>query len=29
LRYELIRRFAYAEGKRRDWPAKHNPVTPV
>jgi acetyl-CoA carboxylase carboxyltransferase component len=29
LRSELIRRFAAAEGKRRDWPAKRNPVTPV
>jgi acetyl-CoA carboxylase carboxyltransferase component len=29
LRGELIRRFAAAEGKRRDWPAKRNPVTPV
>jgi acetyl-CoA carboxylase carboxyltransferase component len=29
LREELIRRFAHAEGKQREWPAKHNPVTPV
>jgi methylmalonyl-CoA decarboxylase subunit alpha len=29
LRGELIRRFAHATSKRRDWPAKHNPVTPV
>ncbi|HEY5044568.1 MAG TPA: acyl-CoA carboxylase subunit beta [Solirubrobacteraceae bacterium] len=29
LRAELIRRFAHAAGKRRDWPAKRNPVTPV
>jgi acetyl-CoA carboxylase carboxyltransferase component len=29
LRDELIRRFAHAAGKRRDWPAKRNPVTPV
>ncbi len=29
LRGELIRRFAHAAGKRREWPAKHNPVTPV
>jgi acetyl-CoA carboxylase carboxyltransferase component len=29
LRGELIRRFAHAASKRRDWPAKHNPVTPV
>jgi acetyl-CoA carboxylase carboxyltransferase component len=29
LREELIRRFAHAAGKRRIWPAKHNPVTPV
>ncbi len=29
LRAELIRRFALAAGKRREWPAKHNPVTPV
>jgi acetyl-CoA carboxylase carboxyltransferase component len=29
LREELIRRFAHAAGKRRDWPAKRNPVTPV
>jgi acetyl-CoA carboxylase carboxyltransferase component len=29
LRTELVRRFAYAAGKRRDWPAKRNPVTPV
>jgi len=29
LREELIRRFAHAAGKQRDWPAKHNPVTPV
>jgi len=29
LRSELIRRFALAHGKARDWPAKRNPVTPV
>jgi methylmalonyl-CoA decarboxylase subunit alpha len=29
LRDELIRRFAHAVSKRRTWPAKHNPVTPV
>jgi acetyl-CoA carboxylase carboxyltransferase component len=29
LRDELIRRFAHAASKRRTWPAKHNPVTPV
>jgi acetyl-CoA carboxylase carboxyltransferase component len=29
LRSELIRRFAVYAGKRRDWPAKRNAVTPV
>jgi methylmalonyl-CoA decarboxylase subunit alpha len=29
LRSELVRRFAHAAGKSRDWPAKRNPVTPV
>jgi acetyl-CoA carboxylase carboxyltransferase component len=29
LRTELVRRFALAAGKGRDWPAKRNPVTPV
>jgi acetyl-CoA carboxylase carboxyltransferase component len=29
LRGELIRRFAHAASKRRDWPAKRNPITPV
>jgi len=29
LRGELVQRFAHAEGRPRDWPAKHNPVTPV
>jgi acetyl-CoA carboxylase carboxyltransferase component len=29
LRDELVRRFAHAGSKRRTWPAKHNPVTPV
>jgi acetyl-CoA carboxylase carboxyltransferase component len=29
LRDEVIRRFALAHGKARDWPAKRNPVTPV
>jgi methylmalonyl-CoA decarboxylase subunit alpha len=29
LREELIRRFALAAGKHREWPAKRNPVTPV
>jgi methylmalonyl-CoA decarboxylase subunit alpha len=28
LRAELIRRFALATGKNREWPAKRNPVTP-
>jgi methylmalonyl-CoA decarboxylase subunit alpha len=28
LREELIGRFAHAAGKRREWPAKRNPVTP-
>jgi methylmalonyl-CoA decarboxylase subunit alpha len=28
LRAELIRRFDHAREKRRDWPEKHNPVTP-
>jgi methylmalonyl-CoA decarboxylase subunit alpha len=28
LRSELIRRFALAAGKHREWPAKRNPVTP-
>src|SRR6202165_4801111 len=28
LRTELVRRFALATGKRREWPAKRNPVTP-
>ncbi len=28
LRAELIRRFALAAGKNREWPAKRNPVTP-
>ena len=26
---EVVRRFALAHGKPRDWPAKRNPVTPV
>jgi acetyl-CoA carboxylase carboxyltransferase component len=29
LRAELIGRFAALGGKLREWPAKHNPVTPV
>jgi acetyl-CoA carboxylase carboxyltransferase component len=29
LRAELIRRFALAAGRRREWPAKRNPITPV
>jgi acetyl-CoA carboxylase carboxyltransferase component len=29
LRGELVRRFAHAETKRRDWPAKRGAVTPV
>jgi methylmalonyl-CoA decarboxylase subunit alpha len=29
LRTELIRRFALAAGKHREWPDKRNPVTPV
>ncbi len=29
LRGELVRRFAHAASKRREWPAKHNAVTPV
>ena len=29
LRAELVRRFARLEGKRREWPDKNNPVTPV
>jgi acetyl-CoA carboxylase carboxyltransferase component len=29
LRAELARRYAYAQGKARTWPAKRNPVTPV
>ena len=29
LRSELVRRLAHAASKRREWPAKHNPVTPV
>jgi acetyl-CoA carboxylase carboxyltransferase component len=29
LRAELIRRFAHAASKRRDWPTKRNPITPV
>jgi methylmalonyl-CoA decarboxylase subunit alpha len=29
LRGELIRRFAHAGSKVREWPPKHNPVTPV
>jgi methylmalonyl-CoA decarboxylase subunit alpha len=29
LRAELIRRFALAAGKHREWPEKHNPITPV
>jgi acetyl-CoA carboxylase carboxyltransferase component len=29
LRGELVRRFAHAASKRREWPAKRNAVTPV
>ncbi len=29
LRVEIVRRFAMAAGKARDWPRKRNPVTPV
>ena len=29
LRAELIRRFAVYAGKKRQWPAKNNPITPV
>src|SRR2546429_4646066 len=29
LRAELVRRLARLEGKRREWPGKNNPVTPV
>ena len=29
LREDLIRRFAHADGKRRQWPVKRNPLTPV
>jgi acetyl-CoA carboxylase carboxyltransferase component len=29
LRAELIRRYALSAGKAREWPAKHNPITPV
>ena len=29
LREELVRRFAHAAAKRREWPAKRNPITPV
>jgi acetyl-CoA carboxylase carboxyltransferase component len=29
LRDDLVRRFAHAQSKRREWPAKRNPVTPV
>jgi acetyl-CoA carboxylase carboxyltransferase component len=29
LRDELIARLAHADGKQRQWPAKHNPITPA
>jgi methylmalonyl-CoA decarboxylase subunit alpha len=29
LREDLIRRFAHSSAKRREWPVKRNPVTPV
>jgi len=29
LRDELIKRFGHARAKRREWPARRNPVTPV
>ncbi|HEV3071126.1 MAG TPA: acyl-CoA carboxylase subunit beta [Solirubrobacteraceae bacterium] len=29
LRAELVRRFAHAQGKLREWPARHGAITPV
>ncbi len=29
LRAELVRRFELAAAKQREWPAKHNPITPA
>ena len=29
LREELVRRFAFAAGKAREWPRKRTPVTPA
>jgi acetyl-CoA carboxylase carboxyltransferase component len=29
LREEIVRRFALASHRRREWPAKRNPITPV
>ena len=29
LRPEIVRRLAHAASKRRRWPEKNNPVTPV
>ncbi len=29
LRGELVRRFSLAVERRREWPARHNPITPV
>ena len=29
LRAELVRRFALAAGKAREWPRKRNPITPA
>ena len=29
LRSEIVRRFALYAGRAREWPAKHNAVTPV
>jgi acetyl-CoA carboxylase carboxyltransferase component len=29
LRADLVRRFAHAQSKQREWPEKHNSVTPV
>ena len=29
LRSEIVARLAHAAGKQREWPARHNPITPV
>jgi acetyl-CoA carboxylase carboxyltransferase component len=29
LRAEIARRFTLYEGRAREWPRKHNPITPV